>query len=213
MGTKKEIVIGEWCTVLDGIGIPERIHTYYYEEYDSIPKDKKLWDVKRIKVEHKVFCDYNGKPIKRNRFKSELDFTCEPISKKYEKVLAKSIKEHPKEYASYIKFLDKPMQSKSWVLLTFILPFGKESDFINEIETIKKLLPSKFTFGDIMQIIEDHKFSIDLVGSRGVHPYCESYIEIILGYTEGDFKDKRILFSNFSYRVDLTNENEVLVVR
>lgn len=203
MDTKREIVIGEWCTVLDGIGIPERIHTFYYEEYDSIPKEKKLWDVKRIKVEYKVYCDFSGKPIKRNRFKSELGYTCEPISKKYEKVLAKSIKDHPKEYTSYIKFLDKPMQSKSWVALNFILPFGKESDFINEIKTIKESLPQKFTFGDIIQIIEENKFSIDLVGTRGVRPYCESYIEIILGYTEGNFKNKRILFSDFSYRVDL----------
>ena len=42
MDTDKNIVIGEWFCAIEGIAIAERIHDFYYEEYNHIPEDKKL---------------------------------------------------------------------------------------------------------------------------------------------------------------------------
>ena len=44
MDTKKNIVIGKWFCADLGIAIAERIHDFYYEEYNHIPEGKKVGD-------------------------------------------------------------------------------------------------------------------------------------------------------------------------
>ena len=39
MDTDKYIVTGEWFCAIEGIAIAERIHDFYYEEYNHIPED------------------------------------------------------------------------------------------------------------------------------------------------------------------------------
>jgi hypothetical protein len=44
----KNIVIGEWFCADLGIAIAERIHDFYYEEYNHIPEGKNVGDYKSI---------------------------------------------------------------------------------------------------------------------------------------------------------------------
>ena len=48
MDTNKNIVIGEWFCADLGIAIAERIHDFYYEEYNHIPEDKKVTGLKNV---------------------------------------------------------------------------------------------------------------------------------------------------------------------
>ena len=69
MKLNNEIKIGEWFCANEGIAIAERIHDFYYEEYNHIPEGKNVGDYNFSMLEYKLFCDYEGKPIRRNRFK------------------------------------------------------------------------------------------------------------------------------------------------
>ena len=126
MDTKKNIEIGEWFCPYEGIAIAEKKHDFYYEEYDHIPEDKKLGDYNLSVIEYKVFCDYDGKPIRRNRFKSFNAKWCDTLDKKYRKVLEKSIKNHPKEYESFKKFLKEPKRTYSDIMVFYEVPEDKK---------------------------------------------------------------------------------------
>ena len=104
MDTNKNIIIGEWFCADLGIAIAERIHDFYYEEYNHIPEDKKVGDYKFSAVEYKQFCDYEGRPTRRNRFKECNKEYCDTLDKEWEQVLNDSIKNYPKEYESFKKF-------------------------------------------------------------------------------------------------------------
>ena len=84
MDTDKNIVTGEWFCAIKGIAIAERIHDFYYEEYNHIPEDKKVGDYKFSAVEYKQFCDYDGMPIRRNRFKEFNKHYCSPLRSCFE---------------------------------------------------------------------------------------------------------------------------------
>ena len=103
MKQNNEIKIGEWFCANEGIAIAERVHDFYYEEYNHIPEGKNVGDYNFSMLEYKLFCDYEGKPIRRNRFKGFNKDYCSPFNKKWEKVLNNSIKNHPKEYESFKK--------------------------------------------------------------------------------------------------------------
>lgn len=106
MEQSKQIKSGEWFCAIEGIAIAEKTHDLFYEEYDDIPEGKKLGDYKYSMVEYKLFCDFDGRPIKRNRYKIYRKDWCDPIDLKYQRVLNKSIKDNPKEYSSFVKFLN-----------------------------------------------------------------------------------------------------------
>jgi hypothetical protein len=197
----KRIKVGEWFCAEQGIGIAERIHHFYFEEYDHIPQNKVIGDYNYSMVEYKLFCDYNGNPIKRNRFKALTSIGCDPIEKKYKKVLDRCIINFPKEYASFIKFLDVPKQTKSWKLLEFEISEENKCKAVQDIDKIQKMLPSKFTYKDVLKIAADNQCIIDFSNHLSDTWFVPLYLRIILGYTYGDFAGKRILFHRFDYQL------------
>lgn len=82
MEQSKHIIIGEWFCALEGLAIAEKIHDFYYEEFDNIPKEKKLGDYKYSMIEYKLFCDFDGRPIRRNRNKIFRSYGCDSINSK-----------------------------------------------------------------------------------------------------------------------------------
>ena len=54
MKEDRKIKVGEWISTDDGIGIAERIHDFYLEEFDIIPQDKEIGDYNYSMVEYKV---------------------------------------------------------------------------------------------------------------------------------------------------------------
>ena len=201
MDTDKNIVIGEWFCAIEGIAIAERIHDFYYEEYNHIPEDKKVGDYKFSAVEYKLFCDYDGMPIRRNRFKEFNKHYCSPLNKKWEKVLNNSIKNHPKEYESFKKFLKEPKHTYGDIMVFYEVPENKKLQVAQDMERIQKSLPEKFTFEDFIKKGEEFKCSIDLEKHLGYGEYSPIYLRIMIGYTYGDFEGKRVLFDKFSYAI------------
>ena len=71
-------------------------------------------DYKLSVVKYKLFCDFDGHLIRRNRCKIFNMSWCSPMEAKLEKVLQRSSKDNPKEYASFVKLLEKCQEMKGW---------------------------------------------------------------------------------------------------
>jgi len=199
MGLSNELIIGEWCCVEEGIAILERIHDFYYEEYNQIPHNKKIGDFYMSAVEYKVFCDYDGQPIKRNRFRASSIIGCEPLDVRNKKVLDKSIKKFPKEFASFLKLLKTKSESNDCITLTYSTVNEDEKKITQDFEKIKKALPPKFTFEDVLKVAIANHCILDL--TKTIYNTCciPNYRCVYLGYTLGDFSGKRVLFHDFDY--------------
>ena len=201
MDTNKNIVIGEWFCPYEGIAIAEKKHDFYYEEYDHIPEDKNVGDYNFSMLEYKLFCDYEGKPIRRNRFKAFNKDYCTPFNKKWEKVLNNSIKNHPKEYESFQKFLKETKHTYSDKMVFYEVPEDKKFQVAQDMERIQKSLPEKFTFEDFIKKGEEFQCAINLKTHLGYGEYSPIYLHIMMGYTYGDFAGKRVLFDRFIYKI------------
>lgn len=197
----KKIVIGEWFCADLGIAIAERIHDFYYEEYDHIPEGKKVGDYNFSAIEYKQFCDYEGKPTRRNRFKECNIHYCDPLDQEWEQVLNNSIKNHQKEYESFKKFLKEPKHTYSDEMVFYEVPEDKKSQVAQDMERIQKSLPEKFTFEDFIKKGEEYKCAIDLKKHLGYGEYSPIYLRVMMGYTYGDFDGKRVLFDRFAYKI------------
>ena len=69
MKSSNAIKEGEWFCAIEGIALAERVYNLYFEEYDRIPQNKKIGDFKMSVVQYRLFCDFEGHPIKRKRFR------------------------------------------------------------------------------------------------------------------------------------------------
>ena len=192
---------GEWFRAIEGLAIAERIYNLYFEEYDQIPQNKRIGDLKLSVVQYRLFCDYDGHPIKRNRFKYYNAAYCDPMSIKMEKLLRKSICNNPKEYASFVKFLKKPKELKGHITLDYIFDEQDKDKVICSINTIREKLPSKFTFLELQNIAEANqcvikmnKFTDDIFDAK-------TYIRVFLIFKFGDSIGKRILFNELHYEI------------
>ena len=74
---------GEWFCAIEGLAILDKVYDFYFEEYDRIPQNKKIGDYNRSIVHYRLFCDYDGHPIKRNRCKISEAVYFSPMCTKY----------------------------------------------------------------------------------------------------------------------------------
>lgn len=192
---------GEWLCAPEGFAIAEKVCNLYFEEYDRIPQSKKIGDYKLSMVQYKLFCYFDGHPRKRNRCKIDNAYMFGPMNTKDKRVLQRSIKDNPKEYASFVKLLENPMEAKGWKLLEYEISPDMKMKAIQDLESIKKDLPPKFTFPELMKVAADHDCVIDLTDFLKDTFMVEHYIRITLDYTYEDYAGKRVLFNRFSYEV------------
>lgn len=191
----------EWFCAIEGIAIAERIYNIYFEEYDCIPQNKKIGDLKMSVVQYRLFCDFEGHPIKRNRFKYFNVAYCSPMSIKWKELLRKSICNNPKEYASFVKSLQKPKEIKGHVALNYVFDERDKSNVISCINKIREILPSKFTFLDLQNIAEDNQFVINMNNFTDDTSDAPTYIRIFLIYKFGDCIGKRIQFNELDFEI------------
>lgn len=201
MGKRDFIKEGEWFCAVQGFAIAEKLYNFYFEEYDDIPQNKKVGDYKLSAVKYKLFCDFDGHIIRRNRCKIFNMSWCSPMNAKLKRVLQKSIKDNPKEYTSFVKFLEKPQEMKGWEVLEYEISPDIKIKAIQDLERIKKDLPPKFTFPELMKVAANHGCMIDLTDFLKDTFMVEHYIRITLNYTYGDYAGKRILFHNFDFEI------------
>lgn len=201
MKSNRLIKEGEWLCAPGGLAVAEKVFNLYFEEYDRIPQNNKIGDYKLSMVQYKLFCDYDGHPRRQNRCKVDNAYSFFPMNAKDKKVLQKSIKDNPKEYASFVKFLEKPLKAKSWEVLNYEIFSDTKMKAIQDLEKIKKDLPPKFTFPELMKVAADHGCVIDLSNFLKDTIMVEHYIRITLNHTYGDCVGKRILFHNFDFEI------------
>ena len=67
--TEQKIKQGDWFCAIEGLAIADKIFYFYFEEFDKIPQNKNVGDYKMSVIQYRLFCDFDGNPIKRNRFK------------------------------------------------------------------------------------------------------------------------------------------------
>lgn len=193
---------GEWFCAIEGIAFAERTYNnLYFEEFDLIPQNKKIGDLKMSVVQYHLFCDFEGYPIKRNRFKYFNAAYCSPMSVKLENVLKRSICNNPKEYASFIKSLKKTKEIKGSVVLNYIFDEWDKDKVICGINAIQKILPSKFTYIDLKKEVEESQWVINMDNFTDDIFEAQLYIRIFLTYKFGDSIGKNILFNELNFEI------------
>ena len=199
----KELKIkeGDWFCAIEGLAIADKIYDFYFEEFDKIPQNKKVGDNKMSVIQYRLFCDFDGTPIKRNRFKMYNADYVSPITPKYERILNKSIKEHPKEYAAFVKFLKTPKEVKGHVSIDYALTERNKNEAIQNLTAIREKLPSKFTFYDLINVARDCQCVINLKNVLDETYNFQLYIRIFLVYKFGDSIGKRILFNDIDFEI------------
>lgn len=55
MGLGNMIKEGKWFCAIEGIAFAERIYNFYFEEYDQIPQNKRIGDLKMSVVQYHLF--------------------------------------------------------------------------------------------------------------------------------------------------------------
>lgn len=191
----------EWLCAIEGIAMVDRIYNFYFEEYDCIPQNKRIGDFKLSMVQYRLFCDFDGKPIKRNRFKIFNMAYCSHITAEWDAVLRRSINDNPQEYASFVRFLKNPKEMRGCVTLTYALSENSKIKVIQGLEKIKQHLPHKFTFWELLKFATDNQCAINMTDFISDTYNISLYVRVYLDYTYGDCIGKRVLFHKLDYEV------------
>ena len=162
MNTGQKIKEGDWFCAIEGLAIADKIYDFYFEEFDKIPQGNKVGDYKMSVVQYWLFCDFDGNPVKRNRVKISNAEYVSPITPKYDRILKKSIKENPKEYASFVKLSKTPKEVKGHVVVNYALAENDKGEVAQNLNAIRENLHLKFTFMDFVKVAQEGQCVINM---------------------------------------------------
>lgn len=199
--TEQKIKQGDWFCAIEGLAIADKIFDFYFEEFDKIPQGRNVEDYKMSVVQYRLFCDFDGNPIKRNRFKIYNAENVSPVTPKYDRILRKSIKENPKEYGFFVKFLKTSKEVKGHVTINYALKEDNKEKVIQNLNTIRGKLHSKFTFIDFVKITKECQCVINMNNILDDIAEAQLYVRIYLVYKFGDSLGKRILFNDLDFEI------------
>ena len=201
MKAGQKIKEGDWFCAIEGLAIADKIYDFYFEEFDKIPQGGKVGDYKMSVVQYRLFCDFDGKPIKRNRCKIYNAEYVDPITPKYDRILKKSIKEYPKEYASFVKLAKTSKEVKGHVTISYALAENDKEKVAQELNAIRGRLHSKFTFMDLVKVAQECQCAINMSNVLDDIAEAQRYVRIYLIYKFGDSLGKRILFNDLDFEM------------
>lgn len=201
MKAEQRIKEGDWFCAIEGLAIADKIYDFYFEEFDKIPQDKKVGDCKMSVVQYRLFCDFDGKPIKRNRGKIYNAEYVSPITSKYERVLKKSIKENPKEYASFVKLSKTSKEVKGHVVVNYALAENAKEEVAQNLNVIRGKLHPKFTFMELVKVAQECQCVINMNNVLDDIAEAQRYVRIYLVYKFGDSLGKRMLFNDLDFEM------------
>ena len=199
-----QIKVGDWTFGDEGYGFGQitQIIPYFFEEYvNNIPKGKSVGDyegfclgiVKYFCTEEKV--RRNGVGLKR--ITQETKPIVEGDIYGYWDIIQKHIKDNPEKYLAYQKYKPKPFEGHYHIGYSAGPRFGKPEHtkefYIELFDKIRKDLPSRFTFADLMDIAAKHQCPLKL-DNPTPHGY-QSTMDITLFFNVGECQGKRQLFS------------------
>jgi len=196
---------GDWFCGENGFAVFEGIYNEYFDKYDNVPEDKRTGDFKLAIVTYNLFCDFDGKPIKRNRFKTWNLYGCNLMPSTDKKILDMSIKKNPKEYASFLEFQKVKHEARTWVIFECSVYDGAEDRILQDWEKVKKNLPSEFTFKEFLKIAAVNKCNIDFLNylpDDDISDYPPFTITITLSYILGHHAGKNLIFDTFDFKLN-----------
>lgn len=192
--------VGDWTFSCGGFGQITQIWPDFYEEYDEIPKGKKVGDYKGyFRGIIKYFC--KQKHVRQNAtdyIKILPDFKpiVEGDIRGYWDLIQKHIKENPEKYLSYQKYKPKMLDGHIHLGYSAGPRWGKSEHtkefYINLFDNIRKDLPERFTFADLIDVAQKHQCPLKL-DKPLTHGYVPT-MYITLFYKIGEYQDKRKLF-------------------
>lgn len=201
MNTGQNIKEGDWFCAIEGLAIADKIYDFYFEEFDKIPQGNKVGDYKMSVVQYRLFCDFDGNPVKRNRVKIYNAEYVSPITPKYDRILKKSIKENPKEYASFVKLSKTPKEVKGHVVVNYALAENDKGEVAQNLNAIRENLHPKFTFMDFVKVAQEGQCVINMNNVLDDTVNAQRYVRIYLVYKFGDSLGKRILFNDLDFEI------------
>ena len=110
----------------------------------------------------------------------------------------------------YILDAEKELRKEEKIPSDFKVALGNEIYLVDErdkdnvicgINTIRRKLPSRFTFLDLQNIAEDNQFVINMNNFIDDTFDASTYIRIFLIYKFGDSIGKRILFNKLDFEI------------
>ncbi len=151
---------GDWICTNKGIGVLDKFHPKYWAYYHKkIPIECEDHDLECMLASFKLFCDYNGNPIKRNRFSCGL-VTPEcsinnPSLEDQKMILENAILKYPKEYASFQKFLNNDKNRPGgWDTICYEMRLNTDLEIMMQnLMPIIENVPQKFTLNQLIEFI------------------------------------------------------------
>lgn len=201
MNTEQKIKEGNWFCAIEGLAIADRIYDFYFEEFDKISQGEKVGDYKMSVVQYRLFCDFDGNPIKRNRVKIYNAEYVSPITPKFDRILKKSIKENPKEYVSFVKLSKTSKEVKGYVIVNYALAENDKEEVAQNLNAIREKLHPKFTFMDLVKVAQECQCLINMNKVLDDIADAQPYVSIYLIYKFGDSLGKRILFNDLDFEI------------
>lgn len=205
------IKVGDWTFSDGGFGQLIQIWPDFYEEYDEIPEGKIVGDYKGYCWGIiKYFCEENKTRRNGTCFKRILPNST-PIVKGnkygYWDMIQKHIKENPERYLAYQKYKPKVLEGHIHIGYSAGPRWGKPEHtkefFVNLFNKIRKDLPERFTFVDLINVAQKHQCPLKLDKPL---PHC--YVPtmyITLFYKMGEYQAKRQLFCSLGKYIDFGN--------
>lgn len=206
MANKENMKPGDWISTEDGYAIIDLVHPHYFAKYDcEIPEGAQLGDYNYSMIQYKVYCHFDGKPKRSHRLKSMNMSYVRPLTEEANAILQRSIEEHPKEYAAFLKYLSIKKETRGCEVTGFAISSDDEDQKITEsLESVRKKLPQKFSFDDFQKAVKQEGCPIDT--EKVVNPYGgfteQRHVQMRFFYTLGDMSMKNTLFHDFLYTIN-----------
>ena len=144
-------VVGDWIDAYDGIGIVLSVNPIYVEEY-SRELDKTVGDELQKIIVYKIFCNYEGKVIKRKVVRSCSDSLCSIMSDDSKGVLEKAIEEDKPYYNKFISLSESEIHNEITVWMQ--LPALKLDDLKDKLIDMSNVQTNGFTILDILKEVK-----------------------------------------------------------
>lgn len=206
MTNKENMKPGNWIKTEDGYAVIDLVHPHYFAKYDyEIPEGAQQGDYNYSMIQYKVYCNFDGKPRRSHRLKSMNMSYVRPLTEEGNALLQRSIEDHPKEYAAFLKYLSTKKETRSCKVTGFAITSDDDDQKIAEsLESVRKRLPQKFSFDDLQNAVKQEGCPIDT--EKVVNPYGgfteQRHVRMEFFYTLGDMSMKNTLFHDFFYTIE-----------
>lgn len=195
--TTSSLKDGDWIGAMDGIGNVCHVASYRVERYHAeyLSGRMTLGAPYNELVVHKLFCNFDGKPIKRNRLRWCNAQYCRTLSEEDQQILDTATASHPAEYA---KYLDMKMKKPLDRVITVwpMLPEADVAPVEGIINEYNREGDGTFVYDDLIEEIHITFPRIDFSPEHGVATRTHNHLRVLLNNANCATRDGQALFQS-----------------